>query len=111
MTLAPGVARGNCIRPRAEVSSRQPAMAWPSAPGPIVFGLLAALFYFVTIGGTFMGELAGSVRILNSAIGGALIVVYLLRAPTRNDRVDRVVVLSSSLLDRGSGIEVSASVA
>ena len=41
-----------------------------------------------------MGELAGSVRILNSAIGGALIVVYLHRAPTRNDRVDRVVVLS-----------------
>ena len=49
MTFAPGAARGNGIRPRAEVTSRQPATAWPSAPGPIAFGLLAALFYFVTM--------------------------------------------------------------
>jgi O-antigen ligase/tetratricopeptide (TPR) repeat protein len=69
-------------------------IAAPIALRFIPIALSAALFYFLTVGGTFVGELAGWPRIVNSVVGGVLIVVYLVRAPARNDRVDRAVVLS-----------------
>lgn len=64
---------------------------------------LAALGYFVLIGGSAVGELLPGPRALSSLIAGILVAVYLWRAPLRADRVD-VGVLLGVLVFAGAAV-------
>jgi tetratricopeptide (TPR) repeat protein len=57
-------------------------------------GLLAALIYFVVVGGTGSGELQPTLRILNAVVATVLIGAYILRAAGRTDQLDRLLLLA-----------------
>lgn len=58
-----------------------------------VIGAFLAFAYLVLVGGTSQGELQPSLRLLNAGIAGVAILIYLLRAPGRMDRIDQAVLL------------------
>lgn len=85
---------GQPDRARTQVNGRPLSTEAPGWSGLVPIGLSVALLYFLTIGGTVVGELTGVLRIVNAVLGGALIAVYLVRAPARHDRIDRAVVVA-----------------
>lgn len=60
-------------------------------------GLIAALIYLVIVGGSSGGELNPVLRVINAALAAAIMVVYVLRAPVRADRLDQIVLLGIAL--------------
>ncbi len=65
--------------------------------------LLCAFAYMVLIGGTGRGEVDFAPRLLNGLVGGVLIALYIVRAPSHFDAVDRGV-LVALLLFAGAGV-------
>jgi O-antigen ligase len=53
-----------------------------------------ALAYVVLVGGTTLGELGTILRIVNALASGALILIYVLRAPSDADAIDRGLLLA-----------------
>lgn len=57
-------------------------------------GLLAALVYVLVVGGTSSGELQPVLRLINAAIGAALVLGVLRIEPKRFDRLDRALAIA-----------------
>jgi hypothetical protein len=57
---------------------------------------LAALAYYILVGGTLVGEILPAFRIANALIGGALIAYYLWRAPREGDSLDGWIALAAA---------------
>ena len=56
--------------------------------------MLVALTYVVLLGGTALGEIGTTLRVINAAISGVVIAWYLLRAPGDTDLVDRGILIA-----------------
>lgn len=78
---------------------RLSAVLW--SPATVIVASVA-LVYFVTIGGTPFGELVGWLRVVNTLLAAAFILLYFSRAPQSSDRVDRLVLLSLLLFSVAS---------
>jgi O-antigen ligase len=70
------------------IASTIPGSTGRKPLGWAAVGAIAALAYFVVIGGSTLGELNPLLRSLNALIAGSLLIRYLLRMPGTGDRTD-----------------------
>jgi O-antigen ligase len=66
----------------------------PQPLGLATLAALIALVYFVLLGGTAIGELDPSLRLLNALIAGCFLVRYVWRMPRAGDGIDQALLLA-----------------
>ena len=81
--------KGSTGSPTLGGQMQDPSVGAPRGASLVAWLVPAGLVYFSLVGGTGPGELVPVLRLVNSAVGIGLIVLWLRAAPGRSDALDR----------------------